>query len=48
MTSDKKRVTVSLSERVIEILDELVKDKGINRSAIITLALEEFQKGQEK
>ncbi|EGO7794281.1 MULTISPECIES: ribbon-helix-helix domain-containing protein [Enterococcus] len=38
----KKRITISLSDKVLENLENLSKEKGLSKSAMITLALEEY------
>ncbi|NLC30635.1 MAG: ribbon-helix-helix protein, CopG family [Candidatus Moranbacteria bacterium] len=45
--SAKKRLTITLSEQVLEYLEKVAKDKGFSKSALITLALEEYKKGQK-
>lgn len=45
--SKKKRLTITLSEQVLEYLDEVAKEKGLSKSALITIALEEYKKGQK-
>lgn len=45
--NEKKRLTISLSENVLKELEELAKDRGMTKSVIITLALEEYKKGQK-
>ena len=45
--SKKKRLTITLSEQVLEYLDEVAKKKGLSKSALITIALEEYKKGQK-
>lgn len=43
----KKRLTVTLSENVLSYLAEIAKDKGLSKSALITVALEEYKKSQK-
>lgn len=45
--SKKKRLTITLSEQVLEYLDEVAKKRGLSKSALITIALEEYKKGQK-
>lgn len=45
--SDKKRLTISLSPSVLKNLEELAKEKGLSKSAMVTLILEEYKKGQK-
>lgn len=42
------RVTFSLSERSINILNELVETKGMKKSAIISLVLDEYYKKERR
>ena len=48
MCNKKKRVSVSLSQSVIDNLNKLSENKGISKSAIVTIALENFEKGTQK
>lgn len=43
----KKRLTVTLSENVLSYLEEVAKAKGLSKSALITVALEEYKKLQK-
>lgn len=45
--AEKKRLTISLSPSVLETLEKLAKEKGLSKSAMITVALEEYKKGQK-
>lgn len=45
--SQKKRLTITLSEQVLEYLENVAKDKGLSKSALITIALAEYKKGQK-
>lgn len=45
--AEKKRLTISLSPSVLEDLEKLAKEKGLSKSAMITLILEEYKKGQK-
>lgn len=40
----KRRVQVSFTERQIEVLERLSKEKGFTKSAILALALEEYSR----
>lgn len=40
----KKRITISLSDKVLENLEKLSKDKGLSKSAMITLAIDEYSR----
>lgn len=44
----KKRLTITLSESVLENLEKMAKDMGLSKSAMISVALENYKKGQEK
>lgn len=44
----KKRLTITLSKNVLNYLSEIAKDKGLSKSALITVALEEYKKLQNK
>lgn len=47
----KKRVQISLTDKQIDELGKLAKDKGFTKSAIVALALEEYSRkelGQKK
>lgn len=46
MPSTKKRLTISLSDSIFKKLESLAKDKGLSKSALITVAIEEYKKGQ--
>lgn len=47
--SKKKRISLSINENIANEVDKVVKKKGINRSAIFTLALEDYlRKEKEK
>lgn len=44
----KKRITISLSDKVLENLEKLSKEKGLSKSAMITLALEEYSRKESE
>lgn len=44
MASSKFQIT--LSEKTMEILDELCEKKGFKKSVIIAIAIEQMQKGE--
>lgn len=49
--SRKTRLQISLTDKQIEELERIAKDKGFTKSAIIALALEEYSRkelGQKK
>lgn len=44
-----KKITMSLSEKTLDILEKLAEEKGMKKSAIVALALAEYadrQKGE--
>ena len=45
--TDKKRFTISMSEKVHADLEKMAKDKGLSKSALLTVAFEEYKKGQK-
>lgn len=45
--TNKKRFTITMSESVHAYLEELCKEKGLSKSAMITVVLEEYKKGQK-
>lgn len=40
----KRRLQVSLTEKQFELLEEVAKEKGFSKSAILALALEEYSR----
>lgn len=49
MATNKKRITVSLTEDQYSTLETLAKEKGFSKSAILALALEDYSgKGSEQ
>lgn len=44
----KKRMGISLSEEVAEMLENLAKEAGLNKSALITTLIVKENKVQEK
>lgn len=44
----KKRLTITLSESVFENLEKMAKEMGLSKSALISVALENYKKGQGK
>lgn len=40
----KKRVQISLTNKQIEELDKIAKEKGFTKSAIVALAIEEYSR----
>ncbi|MCM3073734.1 MULTISPECIES: CopG family transcriptional regulator [Staphylococcus] len=45
--TEKRRFTISLSDSFYEYLENLCKEKGLSKSAMITLILEEYKKGEK-
>lgn len=43
-----KRVNISLEENVLSRLDDFSKKSGLNRSALITVAVNSYMDAQEK
>lgn len=43
----KTRLQISLTDNQIKELEELAKEKGFTKSAIVALAIEEYKKGQK-
>ena len=43
----KKRLTITLSDSVLENLEKMAKELGLSKSAMISVALENYKKGQE-
>ena len=41
------KITMSLSEKTLDILKELADDKGMKKSAIVALALDEYYRKQK-
>ncbi|HEL1766899.1 TPA: CopG family transcriptional regulator [Streptococcus suis] len=44
----KRRLTITLSDSVLENLKKMAKEMGLSKSAMIAVALENYKKGQEK
>lgn len=45
--AEKKRFTISMSDSFYEYLEELCKEKGLSKSAMLTMVLDEYKKGQK-
>lgn len=41
------KITMSLSEKTYEMLNELAAEKGLKKSAIVALALDEYYRKQK-
>lgn len=48
MATKKQRLQVSLTEKQLEMLTRLAKEKGFSKSAILVLALEEFARKESE
>ena len=44
----EKRLTITLSDSVLENLEKMAKEMGLSKSAMISVALENYKKGQVK
>lgn len=42
-----KKITMSLSEKTLQMLEQIAEEKGVKKSAIIALAVEEYYRGQK-
>ncbi len=47
VATNKKRLTITLAENVYSELKKIAKEKGLSKSAMLTVALEEYKKGQK-
>lgn len=47
MASNKKRIMISLTEEQNKDLENLAKERGFTKSAIVAIAIEEYKKGQK-
>ncbi|EAE2802140.1 TPA: CopG family transcriptional regulator [Listeria monocytogenes] len=47
MEKKKKRLTITLAESVLDDLEKMAKEKGLSKSALITIALGKYKKGQK-
>lgn len=47
LLKNKKRLTITLAESVLIDLEKKAQKKGLSKSAIITLALEKYEKGEK-
>lgn len=43
----KKRFTITMSDKVHADLEKMAKDKGLSKSALLTVAFGEYKKGQK-
>lgn len=48
MATDKKRVSISLTDEQYKLVNDLSKSKGFSKSAIFVLAIEEYLKSQKQ
>ncbi|MEB6256800.1 ribbon-helix-helix domain-containing protein [Mammaliicoccus sciuri] len=47
MSNYKKRLTITISQNIHDDLEKLAKAKGLSKSAMLTIAFEEYKKGQK-
>ncbi|HDT6966153.1 TPA: CopG family transcriptional regulator [Staphylococcus aureus] len=47
MSNYKKRLTITISENIHDELEKLAKEKGLSKSAMLTIAFQEYKKGQK-
>lgn len=47
MSAHKKRLTITMADNVLKDLEKMAKEKGLSKSALITIALGEYKKGQK-
>lgn len=47
MEKNKKRLTITLAESVLNDLEKMAKENGLSKSAVITIALGDYKKGQK-
>lgn len=45
MENKKRKLTISIAENVYKDLEKIAREKGLSKSAVITVALENYQKG---
>ncbi|OAU12586.1 CopG family transcriptional regulator [Lacticaseibacillus rhamnosus] len=48
MTENKKRVSIGLTDKQYELVENLAKEKGFSKSAIFVLALEEYSRKESE
>lgn len=48
MATEKKRVSISLTDEQYELVDKIAKSRGFSKSAIFVLALEDYLKNQKQ
>jgi len=48
MMTDKRRFTITMSESVYKYLEQVCEEKGLSKSAMLTVALEEYKRQQKK
>ncbi|MCD6490700.1 MAG: ribbon-helix-helix protein, CopG family [Candidatus Njordarchaeia archaeon] len=44
----KKRITISLPEKIVEEIDKEAKERGLTRTVLIQLILEEYLENRKK
>jgi len=45
MENKKRKLTISIAENIYKDLEKIAREKGLSKSAVITVALENYQKG---
>lgn len=45
--ADTRKITISLANKTLELLEQLANEKGIKKSAIVSLALAEYYESQK-
>ncbi|WP_232780306.1 MULTISPECIES: CopG family transcriptional regulator [Staphylococcaceae] len=48
MMTDKRRFTITMSDTVHGYLEKVCKEKGLTKSAMLTVALEEYRRQAER
>lgn len=48
MATTKKRLTITMSDLIYKRLSDVSKEKGLSKSALITVALDKFLKNDGK
>ena len=48
MVKHEKRLTITLSDSVFKNLEDMAKELGLSKSGMISVALENYKKGQVK
>lgn len=48
MATTKKRLTITMADSIYKRLSDVSKEKGLSKSALLTVALDEFLKNHGK